>query len=183
MQLCFWILEIRPWLKCVGTSKHKRVEDMELFIVLSSIMLVVMVHHGFFLHKFFKQQLRVSQVAVPLVYAESYFCKNPFELLVLRPWMQTPGSPVASGSSGGRKTSKRIILVCHGVTQNNSEVWNWSQMKYWLADNTMVSSICLLSRCSCTIWIGLIIVYIIFIIDCVPIFLLLERQKGKMLWC
>ncbi|XP_031402912.1 probable 2-carboxy-D-arabinitol-1-phosphatase [Punica granatum] len=31
---------------------------------------------------------------------------------------QTPGSPVASG---GRKTSKRIILVCHGVNQTNAE--------------------------------------------------------------
>ncbi|KAI4382268.1 hypothetical protein MLD38_008253 [Melastoma candidum] len=34
---------------------------------------------------------------------------------------QTPSSPVAAGSSGGRKASKRIILVCHGVTQNNAE--------------------------------------------------------------
>lgn len=31
--------------------------------------------------------------------------------------MQTPGSPVNAESSGGRKTSKRIVLVCHGVTQ------------------------------------------------------------------
>uniref|UniRef100_A0A1D1ZJT8 2-carboxy-D-arabinitol-1-phosphatase n=1 Tax=Anthurium amnicola TaxID=1678845 RepID=A0A1D1ZJT8_9ARAE len=35
---------------------------------------------------------------------------------------QTPNSPIAQGSSGGRKTSKRIILVCHGATQGNSEV-------------------------------------------------------------
>lgn len=27
---------------------------------------------------------------------------------------QTPGSPLAGGSSGGRKASKQIILVCHG---------------------------------------------------------------------
>ncbi|XWS73957.1 hypothetical protein CRYUN_Cryun02cG0174100 [Craigia yunnanensis] len=31
---------------------------------------------------------------------------------------QTPNSPVAAGSSAGRKTSKRIILVCHGSTQD-----------------------------------------------------------------
>ncbi|XVF69103.1 hypothetical protein PTKIN_Ptkin11bG0053700 [Pterospermum kingtungense] len=31
---------------------------------------------------------------------------------------QTPSSPVASGSSGGRKTSKRIILICQGSTQD-----------------------------------------------------------------
>ncbi|WJZ89834.1 hypothetical protein VitviT2T_009024 [Vitis vinifera] len=34
---------------------------------------------------------------------------------------QTPSSPVAGGSSAGRKTSKRIILVCHG-SQANTEV-------------------------------------------------------------
>lgn len=34
---------------------------------------------------------------------------------------QTPNSPVAAGSSGGRKTSKRIILVCNGTTQVDSE--------------------------------------------------------------
>uniref|UniRef100_A0A9I9DN93 2-carboxy-D-arabinitol-1-phosphatase n=1 Tax=Cucumis melo TaxID=3656 RepID=A0A9I9DN93_CUCME len=33
--------------------------------------------------------------------------------------MQTPNSPVASGSSGGRKATKRIILVCHGVSEDN----------------------------------------------------------------
>ncbi|XP_015873176.3 probable 2-carboxy-D-arabinitol-1-phosphatase [Ziziphus jujuba] len=32
---------------------------------------------------------------------------------------QTPSSPV--GSSGGRKTSKRIILVCHGFTETNTD--------------------------------------------------------------
>ncbi|KGN46924.1 probable 2-carboxy-D-arabinitol-1-phosphatase isoform X2 [Cucumis sativus] len=32
---------------------------------------------------------------------------------------QTPNSPVASGSSGGRKATKRIILVCHGVSEDN----------------------------------------------------------------
>ncbi|XP_058087360.1 probable 2-carboxy-D-arabinitol-1-phosphatase [Magnolia sinica] len=35
---------------------------------------------------------------------------------------QTPNSPIAAGSSGGRKTSKRIVLACYGVTQSNSEV-------------------------------------------------------------
>ncbi|XP_010520410.1 PREDICTED: probable 2-carboxy-D-arabinitol-1-phosphatase [Tarenaya hassleriana] len=34
---------------------------------------------------------------------------------------QTPNSPVASGSSGGRKTCKRIVLVCHGATQGDNE--------------------------------------------------------------
>ncbi|KAL5226040.1 hypothetical protein ABZP36_012679 [Zizania latifolia] len=35
---------------------------------------------------------------------------------------QTPNPPVASASSGGRKTSKRIILVCQGATQNSAEI-------------------------------------------------------------
>lgn len=34
---------------------------------------------------------------------------------------QTPNSPLAAGSSGGRKSNKRIILVCHGATENNNE--------------------------------------------------------------
>ncbi|KAF9684590.1 hypothetical protein SADUNF_Sadunf04G0133900 [Salix dunnii] len=34
---------------------------------------------------------------------------------------QTPNSPVAAGSSAGRKTSKRIILVSHGATQRDTE--------------------------------------------------------------
>ncbi|XP_055829175.1 probable 2-carboxy-D-arabinitol-1-phosphatase isoform X2 [Solanum dulcamara] len=34
---------------------------------------------------------------------------------------QTPGSPVAGGSSAGRKTSKRIVLVCHGVSGTDLE--------------------------------------------------------------
>ncbi|XP_010243762.1 PREDICTED: probable 2-carboxy-D-arabinitol-1-phosphatase [Nelumbo nucifera] len=34
---------------------------------------------------------------------------------------QTPNSPIAAGSFGGRKTSKRIILVCHGSTESNVE--------------------------------------------------------------
>ncbi|KAL3367100.1 hypothetical protein AABB24_011686 [Solanum stoloniferum] len=34
---------------------------------------------------------------------------------------QTPGSPVAGGSSAGRKTSKRIVLVCHGVSESDLE--------------------------------------------------------------
>ncbi|KAF8009524.1 hypothetical protein BT93_J0509 [Corymbia citriodora subsp. variegata] len=33
---------------------------------------------------------------------------------------QTPGSPVAAGA--GRKASKRIILICHGVTRSGAEV-------------------------------------------------------------
>lgn len=31
-------------------------------------------------------------------------------------------TPIEAGSSGGRKTSKRIILVCHGSTQMSAEV-------------------------------------------------------------
>jgi broad specificity phosphatase PhoE len=38
------------------------------------------------------------------------------------PCLQTPNSPVASGSSAGRKTSKRIILACQGATQNSAEI-------------------------------------------------------------
>lgn len=34
---------------------------------------------------------------------------------------QTPGSPVAGGKSAGRETSRRIILVCSGSTQGNTE--------------------------------------------------------------
>ncbi|KAF2321675.1 hypothetical protein GH714_001070 [Hevea brasiliensis] len=33
----------------------------------------------------------------------------------------TPSSPVAAGSSGGRKTSRQIILVCHGTLQGDTE--------------------------------------------------------------
>lgn len=35
---------------------------------------------------------------------------------------QTPNSPIAAGSSGGRKASKRIILVCYGATQYDTEL-------------------------------------------------------------
>lgn len=42
---------------------------------------------------------------------------NRIELL-----MQTPGSPIAGGKSGGREPSKRIILICNGSTQGNTEV-------------------------------------------------------------
>ncbi|KAG8093594.1 hypothetical protein GUJ93_ZPchr0012g20445 [Zizania palustris] len=35
---------------------------------------------------------------------------------------QTPNPPVVSASSGGRKTSKRVILVCQGATQNSAEI-------------------------------------------------------------
>ncbi|XP_020246543.1 2-carboxy-D-arabinitol-1-phosphatase [Asparagus officinalis] len=34
---------------------------------------------------------------------------------------QTPNSPIAGGTSAGRETSKRIVLVCHGSTQGNNE--------------------------------------------------------------
>ncbi|XP_044469457.1 probable 2-carboxy-D-arabinitol-1-phosphatase [Mangifera indica] len=34
---------------------------------------------------------------------------------------QTPNSPVATGSSVGRKTSKRIVLVCYGSTQGETQ--------------------------------------------------------------
>ncbi|KAG4974345.1 hypothetical protein JHK87_031166 [Glycine soja] len=34
---------------------------------------------------------------------------------------QTPGSPIAGGKSGGREPSKRIILICNGSTQGNTE--------------------------------------------------------------
>ncbi|XP_033140144.1 probable 2-carboxy-D-arabinitol-1-phosphatase isoform X5 [Brassica rapa] len=34
---------------------------------------------------------------------------------------QTPSSPIAGGSSGGRKASKQIILVCHGQGDNESQ--------------------------------------------------------------
>lgn len=33
---------------------------------------------------------------------------------------QTPSSPLAGGSSGGRKASKQIILVCHGQSDNEA---------------------------------------------------------------
>ncbi|KAJ0973448.1 hypothetical protein J5N97_021407 [Dioscorea zingiberensis] len=33
---------------------------------------------------------------------------------------QTPNPPIAAG--GGRKTSTRVVLVCHGATQSNNEV-------------------------------------------------------------
>lgn len=36
--------------------------------------------------------------------------------------MQTPSSPLAGGSSGGRKASKQIILVCHGQGDNEVKV-------------------------------------------------------------
>ncbi|CAL0329037.1 unnamed protein product [Lupinus luteus] len=34
---------------------------------------------------------------------------------------QTPGSPVANEKSGGRETSKQIVLLCHGSTSRNTE--------------------------------------------------------------
>ncbi|CAH8362435.1 unnamed protein product [Eruca vesicaria subsp. sativa] len=38
--------------------------------------------------------------------------------------MQTPSSPLAGGSSGGRKASKQIILVCHGQSDNEANSTN-----------------------------------------------------------
>jgi len=43
-------------------------------------------------------------------------------------FVQTPNSPVAAGSSGGRKNSKRIILACQGTTQSSSEVYDFYRM-------------------------------------------------------
>ncbi|MBA0553072.1 hypothetical protein Golob_012289 [Gossypium lobatum] len=40
-------------------------------------------------------------------------------LICLNRLNQTPGSPVAIGSSAGRRTSRRIILVCQGSTQDS----------------------------------------------------------------
>ncbi|KAH9618857.1 hypothetical protein KSS87_009463 [Heliosperma pusillum] len=34
----------------------------------------------------------------------------------------TPGSPIAGGNSAGRKASSRIILACHGTSENSGEV-------------------------------------------------------------
>jgi len=61
--------------------------------------------------------------------------KNVFyykKLFYKQSWtlMQTPGSPIAGGKSGGRETSKRIILVCNGSTQGNTEVWNNGQNEF-----------------------------------------------------
>ncbi|PSR95484.1 2-carboxy-D-arabinitol-1-phosphatase [Actinidia chinensis var. chinensis] len=50
---------------------------------------------------------------------------------------QTPNSPVA-GSSAGRKTSKRIILVCHGSSQGDSE--KTAELLLDLKVNTIVGS-------------------------------------------
>lgn len=47
--------------------------------------------------------------------------------------MQTPGSPVAGGSSAGRKTSKRIVLVCHGVSESDLEVCS----RQWTNDSIL----------------------------------------------
>ncbi|XP_020577717.1 2-carboxy-D-arabinitol-1-phosphatase-like [Phalaenopsis equestris] len=37
---------------------------------------------------------------------------------------QTPNSPVTFGSSAGRKTNARLILVCHGATQSNEAAYS-----------------------------------------------------------
>jgi hypothetical protein len=55
---------------------------------------------------------------ISLLYRIVWLC---FPLIVIE-LLQTPNSPIAPGSSGGRKTSNRIILVCHGSTQSNTEV-------------------------------------------------------------
>ncbi|KAF3321763.1 2-carboxy-D-arabinitol-1-phosphatase [Carex littledalei] len=43
---------------------------------------------------------------------------------------QTPYTPVASGTSGGRKAQKRIILVCQGATQNSGSEFGLGGMGY-----------------------------------------------------
>ncbi|CAO2813201.1 unnamed protein product [Amaranthus hypochondriacus] len=45
--------------------------------------------------------------------------KSPY--ISLNRLNQTPNSPIAAGSSGGRKFNKRIILVCHGSLVDNAE--------------------------------------------------------------
>ncbi|CAO2813202.1 unnamed protein product [Amaranthus hypochondriacus] len=48
--------------------------------------------------------------------------KSPY--ISLNRLNQTPNSPIAAGSSGGRKFNKRIILVCHGSLVDNAEVFS-----------------------------------------------------------
>ncbi|KAJ3703555.1 hypothetical protein LUZ61_007260 [Rhynchospora tenuis] len=43
---------------------------------------------------------------------------------------QTPNSPVASGTSGGRKTKSRMILVCQGATQSPGSEFGLGGMGY-----------------------------------------------------
>ncbi|CAA7397096.1 unnamed protein product [Spirodela intermedia] len=53
------------------------------------------------------------------------FTPNPrggSPLICLNRLNQTPNSPIARGSSGGRKAAGRIFLVCYGTTQSGSEV-------------------------------------------------------------
>ncbi|KAL2937624.1 putative 2-carboxy-D-arabinitol-1-phosphatase [Bienertia sinuspersici] len=52
---------------------------------------------------------------------------------------RTPSSPIAAGSSGGRKASKRIILVCHGSLANN-ESQKTAELLLDLKINSIVSS-------------------------------------------
>ncbi|KAF3782062.1 2-carboxy-D-arabinitol-1-phosphatase [Nymphaea thermarum] len=40
---------------------------------------------------------------------------------------QTPSSPVSAGSSGGRKASNRIILVCHGALEGIEGRFSWDE--------------------------------------------------------
>ncbi|KAJ4824748.1 hypothetical protein Tsubulata_032397 [Turnera subulata] len=49
-------------------------------------------------------------------------------LICLNRLNQTPSSPIAGGASAGRKTSKRMILVCHGTAEATSPNSRDSQM-------------------------------------------------------
>ncbi|KAI7991562.1 hypothetical protein LOK49_LG12G01735 [Camellia lanceoleosa] len=53
---------------------------------------------------------------------------------------QTPNSPIAAGSFGGRKTSNRIILVCHGFSQSGSESQKTAELLLDSKVNSIVSS-------------------------------------------
>ncbi|KAL7254825.1 hypothetical protein ACSBR1_009050 [Camellia fascicularis] len=52
--------------------------------------------------------------------AEQLWCECAGFHPTTRGW-KTPNSPIAAGSFGGRKTSNRIILVCHGSSQSGSK--------------------------------------------------------------
>lgn len=53
---------------------------------------------------------------------------------------QTPTSPIAGGSSGGRKTCKRIILICHGSSQSNTESQKTAELLLDLKVSSILSS-------------------------------------------
>ncbi|WMV35753.1 hypothetical protein MTR67_029138 [Solanum verrucosum] len=67
---------------------------------------------------------------------------------------QTPGSPVAGGSSAGRKTSKRIVLVCHGVSESDLEeieIGAYAPYEYfpdWFLAPILFSMLASCSNCS-----------------------------------